>query len=179
MVESRAHDGELDELLGLEGLEAVVIATPVSTHFELALAALKRKKHVLITKPFTHKAEEAVTLVRTARELGLVLFVDHTFLFTSAAFLLIPLRTATEYANKIIRARVSARRICRVLAASHDYTDPDSPAASPPAGSMLADARTGVHVQPGMLTALVAILFSGILAEAERSADTARHEKAG
>lgn len=75
---------ELDELLGLEGLEAVVIATPVSTHFELALAALKRKKHVLVTKPFTHKAEEAVTLVRTARELGLVLFVDHTFLFTSA-----------------------------------------------------------------------------------------------
>ncbi|HEX6150945.1 ABC transporter ATP-binding protein [Nocardioides sp.] len=72
-----------------------------------------------------------------------------------AAFLLIPLRTATEYASKIIRARVAARRICRVLAASPDYVDPATPAPSPPAGSVLADARTGLHVEPGRLTAIV------------------------
>ena len=41
-----------------------------------------------------------------------------------AAFLMIPLRTATEYANKFIRARVSARRVCRVLALTPDVTDP-------------------------------------------------------
>ena len=35
-----------------------------------------------------------------------------------SAFLMIPLRTATEYANKFIRARVSAARVCRVLALS-------------------------------------------------------------
>ena len=73
-----------------------------------------------------------------------------------AAFLLIPLRTATEYATKIIRARVAARRICRVLAATPEYADPESPATSPPVGSVLADARTGVHLQPGRLTAIVA-----------------------
>jgi predicted dehydrogenase len=75
---------ELDALLALDGLEAVAIATPVCTHFELALAALKRGKHVLVTKPFTQKSQDAVTLVRTARELGRVIFVDHTFLFTPA-----------------------------------------------------------------------------------------------
>jgi ABC-type multidrug transport system fused ATPase/permease subunit len=73
-----------------------------------------------------------------------------------ASFLLIPLRTATEYANKIIRARVSARRICRVLATSPEYADPGSPAAFPPVGAVLADARTGVHVQLGKLTVIVA-----------------------
>ncbi len=72
-----------------------------------------------------------------------------------AAFLLIPLRTATEYANKVIRARVAARRICRVLALAPDYPDPQVVAASPPVGAVLADARTGVRVEPGLLTALV------------------------
>jgi predicted dehydrogenase len=75
---------DLEELLAIDGLEAVAIATPVSSHFELALAALKRGMHVLVTKPFTHRSEDAVTLVRTARERGRVIFVDHTFLFTSA-----------------------------------------------------------------------------------------------
>lgn len=73
-----------------------------------------------------------------------------------AAFLLIPLRTATEYASKIIRARVAARRICRVLALSPDHHDPATPAGSPPEGSVLADARTGLRVEPGRLTAIVA-----------------------
>ena len=49
-----------------------------------------------------------------------------------AAFLMIPLRTATEYANKLIRARVSARRVCRVLALTPDVTDPEQPADPPP-----------------------------------------------
>ena len=45
-----------------------------------------------------------------------------------SAFLMIPLRTATEYANKLIRARVAARRVCRVLALDPDRTDPAEPA---------------------------------------------------
>ncbi|GAB3770462.1 ABC-type multidrug transport system fused ATPase/permease subunit [Nocardioides ginsengisegetis] len=72
-----------------------------------------------------------------------------------SAFLMIPLRTATEYANKIIRARVSARRVCRVLALTPDVVDPEVPAASPPPGSDLLDARTGLHVRAGRLTAVV------------------------
>jgi len=72
-----------------------------------------------------------------------------------SAFLLIPLRTATEYANKVIRARVSARRVCHVLALTPDVTDPEVPAPSPPEGSGLYDVRTGLRVHPGRITAIV------------------------
>lgn len=72
-----------------------------------------------------------------------------------AAFLMIPLRTATEYANKLIRARVSARRVCRVLALTSDHLDPPEPAASPPVGSELVDARSGLRLRPGSFVALV------------------------
>jgi ABC-type multidrug transport system fused ATPase/permease subunit len=72
-----------------------------------------------------------------------------------SAFLMIPLRTATEYANKLIRARVSARRVCTVLALAPDHLDPADPAPSPPTGAELADARTGLRVRPGVMTALV------------------------
>ncbi|WP_205314470.1 ABC transporter ATP-binding protein [Nocardioides houyundeii] len=72
-----------------------------------------------------------------------------------AAFLMIPLRTVTEYANKFIRARVSARRVCTVLALTPDHTDPETPAPSPPPGSELYDARTGLRVGPGRLVAVV------------------------
>ena len=73
-----------------------------------------------------------------------------------SAFLMIPLRTATEYANKLIRGRVSARRVCTVLALTPDVRDPEVPADSPPAGSVLSDLRTGLVVRPGLLTAIVA-----------------------
>ncbi|QIG44187.1 ABC transporter ATP-binding protein [Nocardioides anomalus] len=73
-----------------------------------------------------------------------------------SAFLLIPLRTATEYANKLIRGRVAAARVCRVLALEPDHDDPADPAALPPAGAVLADARSGLVVRPGRLTVLVA-----------------------
>jgi ABC-type multidrug transport system fused ATPase/permease subunit len=72
-----------------------------------------------------------------------------------SAFLMIPLRTATEYANKLIRARVAAARVCRVLALAPDHLDPAAPATPPPAGAELADARTGLRVRPGTLVALV------------------------
>jgi ABC-type multidrug transport system fused ATPase/permease subunit len=72
-----------------------------------------------------------------------------------SAFLMIPLRTATEYANKLIRARVSAQRVCRVLALTPDVTDPTEPAAPPAAGAELADARTGLRIRSGLVTALV------------------------
>jgi len=72
-----------------------------------------------------------------------------------SAFLLIPLRTATEYANKLIRARVAAARVCRVLALTPDHTGPAVAAELPPEGAVLADARTGLRLRPGSLTAIV------------------------
>ncbi len=73
-----------------------------------------------------------------------------------AAFLMIPLRTVTEFANKLIRARVSARRVCKVLAQHPDVVDPATPAASPPPGSDLSDDRTGFRARAGTLVAIVA-----------------------
>jgi ABC-type multidrug transport system fused ATPase/permease subunit len=72
-----------------------------------------------------------------------------------SAFLMIPLRTATEFANKVIRARVSAGRVCGVLALSPDHTDPAAPAEAPAFGAELADARTGLRIRPGQVTAVV------------------------
>ena len=72
-----------------------------------------------------------------------------------SAFLMIPLRTATEYANKVIRGRVAASRICRVLALDPEVTEPETPAVSPPTGAVLADARSGLTVRSGVLTAIV------------------------
>jgi ABC-type multidrug transport system fused ATPase/permease subunit len=73
-----------------------------------------------------------------------------------AAFLLLPLRTATEAANKWIRAHVAARRIVRVLALSPDVDDPTSAAVPPPNDSLLVDVDSGLRVEPGLLTAVVA-----------------------
>lgn len=72
-----------------------------------------------------------------------------------AAFLMIPLRTATEFANKWIRAFVAARRIIRVLALRPEINDPDTTLPEPPVGAGLVDNSTGVRIDPGRLTAIV------------------------
>ncbi len=73
-----------------------------------------------------------------------------------AAFLMMPLRTVTEYANKLIRGRVAATRVCRMLALESDHVEPDAPSNSPPPGSALHDARSGLHVTAGRTLAIVA-----------------------
>jgi predicted dehydrogenase len=72
------------ELLRDAELDAVVIATPVATHFPFAMEALEAGKHVLVEKPFTASVAEAETLIETARSRGLTLMVDHTFVYTGA-----------------------------------------------------------------------------------------------
>jgi ABC-type multidrug transport system fused ATPase/permease subunit len=66
-----------------------------------------------------------------------------------------PLRTATEAANKWIRAYVSARRICAVLSLEPEIDDPDVAAVEPPPHSELVDVDSGVRIAPGRLSALV------------------------
>lgn len=65
-------------------VDAVVIATPVSTHYPLAKKALLNGKHVLVEKPVTTSVAEAEELQSIARQQGLVLMVDHTFVYTGA-----------------------------------------------------------------------------------------------
>jgi predicted dehydrogenase len=71
-------------LLSDPNIDAVAIATPVSTHFDLALNALKAGKHVFIEKPLTETAEQAEQLIAEAEKRNLVLHVDHTFIYTGA-----------------------------------------------------------------------------------------------
>lgn len=65
-------------------IDAVVIATPVFTHFELAKNALSSGKHVLLEKPMTSNSSEAQELISLSKRLNLTLMVDHTFLYTGA-----------------------------------------------------------------------------------------------
>jgi predicted dehydrogenase len=66
-------------------VEAVVIATPTSTHFELTKAALEAGKHVLVEKPLADSVEHAVALDELARDVGRILMVGHIFVYNSAA----------------------------------------------------------------------------------------------
>lgn len=65
-------------------IDAVMIATPVHTHYPLALAALKAGKHTLVEKPMADSVRHAQHLVEEAMARGLVLMVDHTFIYTGA-----------------------------------------------------------------------------------------------
>jgi predicted dehydrogenase len=72
------------ELIHNPNIDAVVIATPVSGHYPLALEALQAGKHVLVEKPLTATAEQASRLIEEAARRRLTLMVDHTFVYTGA-----------------------------------------------------------------------------------------------
>jgi len=73
-----------EDLLNGADLDAVVIATPVASHYEMAMAALSVGKHVFIEKPMARTEAEAEEMVALAEREGLVLMVGHTFLFSPA-----------------------------------------------------------------------------------------------
>lgn len=75
---------DFQHLLKHPQVDAVAIATPVSTHFLLAVEALRAGKHVLVEKPLTASCEEALHLIEEADRRNLVLMVDHTFVYTGA-----------------------------------------------------------------------------------------------
>ena len=72
------------ELLSNGRIDAVAIATPVSTHFDLAMQALQAGKHVLVEKPLTATSQQALRLIEEAALRNRVLMVDHTFVYTGA-----------------------------------------------------------------------------------------------
>ncbi len=71
-------------ILNDEKIDAVVIATPVSSHYELATKALNHNKHVLVEKPMTNSFRKAKQLVKLAKKKQKVLFVDNTYIYTPA-----------------------------------------------------------------------------------------------
>jgi predicted dehydrogenase len=72
------------DLLDDARIDALAIATPVSSHYELARAALHAGKHVLVEKPLATTSQQARELAEQASRRDRVLMVDHTFIYTGA-----------------------------------------------------------------------------------------------
>jgi predicted dehydrogenase len=75
---------DFDDVLKDSRVDVVAVATPVSSHYDLALRALQAGKHVFIEKPMTATAAQAQVLVEEAARRGLTIGVDHTFVYTGA-----------------------------------------------------------------------------------------------
>lgn len=76
---------DLDTLLADDSLDAVAIATPARTHHDVALAALRAGKHVVVEKPLADSGTGGLDMLREAEERGLILMADHTYCYTPAA----------------------------------------------------------------------------------------------
>ncbi|MGV3502895.1 MAG: Gfo/Idh/MocA family protein [Adhaeribacter sp.] len=88
-----------EALIADPNLDAIVIATPVATHFQLASKALAAGKHVLLEKPMASSVAEAEALLNLAQEKQLLLMVDHTFLYTGAVRKMRQLVDSNELGN--------------------------------------------------------------------------------
>ncbi len=75
---------DVNQVMDDPEIEAVGIATPVSSHYELAKKALLREKHVFVEKPLCHSSGACLDLIRLAEKRGKVLMVGHTFEYTAA-----------------------------------------------------------------------------------------------
>ncbi|HEX9751427.1 MAG TPA: Gfo/Idh/MocA family oxidoreductase [candidate division Zixibacteria bacterium] len=91
----RIYD-DAKKLIAADDIDAVIIATPVNTHFALAKAALESGKHVLLEKPMCASVAECDDLIALATGRGLTLMVDHTFLYTGAVRRILELVDAGE-----------------------------------------------------------------------------------
>lgn len=72
---------KLSDLLEDERIDAIAIATPISTHAEIAALCLNAGKHTFVEKPLATTAAECTTLLQAAKERDLVLFTGHVFLY--------------------------------------------------------------------------------------------------
>ena len=88
-----------DDVFNNNEIDAIVIATPVFTHFELAKKALEHGKNVLLEKPMTSSVAEAEELIELAAKQKKVLMVDHTFLYTGAVQKMKAMINADEIGN--------------------------------------------------------------------------------
>ena len=73
----------IEDALRSENVDAVVVCTPATTHYEVARRCLEAGKHVLVEKPITTRVTEAEELNKLAEATGLTLMVGHTFIYNS------------------------------------------------------------------------------------------------
>ncbi len=73
-----------DDIINNPNIDAIVVATPPSTHFDLAYKSLNSGKHVLIEKPIAQSSDDSMKLINLAKKNNLKLMVDHTFIYSGA-----------------------------------------------------------------------------------------------
>jgi predicted dehydrogenase len=119
----------VDELLELDRIDAVAIATSMSSHYPLAREALRHGKHVLIEKPMTETVAQSQELIELAQRHKRVLMVDHTFIYSGAVRKIHDLIEAGElgdiYYYDAVRINLGLfRRDLNVIwdLASHDFS---------------------------------------------------------
>ena len=83
---------DVEQVMDDPGIEAIVIATPVATHFTLSMRALEAGKHILVEKPLARSVKEVEEIEKVAARKKLVVMAGHTFLYNAAV----------RYAKKII-----------------------------------------------------------------------------
>lgn len=81
---SAAVTPDFEDLVSNPDIQAIVIATPVASHYSIAKAALLSGKDIFVEKPFTQTVEQAEDLVAIANKTGQLIAVDHTFLYTGS-----------------------------------------------------------------------------------------------
>ena len=89
----------LSEVLKRKDVDAVVISTPATTHYELASAALKAGRHVLVEKPLSLHVEQCEELGELAKRAGRVLLVAHTFLYNAGIRKMKECMSASDFGN--------------------------------------------------------------------------------
>jgi predicted dehydrogenase len=91
---------DFNQVLEDRGVSAVVVATPVYTHAQLTIAALEAGKHVLVEKPFADTSSHAHEMLQVAKRCGLVLGVDHLFVYNPAILKMKELLTAGKIGGR-------------------------------------------------------------------------------
>ncbi|ACZ31715.1 oxidoreductase domain protein [Xylanimonas cellulosilytica DSM 15894] len=74
----------LDDVLADPAIDAIAVATPARTHYDIAMAAIAAGKNVLVEKPLADTAERGRAMVQAADAAGVTLMIDHTFCYTQA-----------------------------------------------------------------------------------------------
>jgi predicted dehydrogenase len=91
---STSVTAEIEDVLADDRVDAVVVATPTSTHAEIVTKVLEAGKHVLVEKPIAHDLDDSLALCQFADDNDLVLMVGHVFLFNPA------FRAAKDYIDR-------------------------------------------------------------------------------
>lgn len=153
---------EPESVLGDADVDAVVVATPTRTHFELARAALRAGKHVLVEKPMADSVADAEALCELAEQVGRVLMVGHVFLYNPAALYVKRAIDAGElgrvYYLSMVRTNLGPIRVD--VNAAWDLASHDVSLASYWLGAQpeSVSARGGSWINPGVEDAVFATL---------------------